>query len=430
MSDRTKSIVTHGRLVFFIAGVVVAIFSSDACADRTLTWEDCLREAQKNHPDLIVAQETVVQSLADREIAKSSLLPQVSVDAGVSTGRTATGHKTTRTYDAGVSATQKIFDAGKTASDVRSAGATIAASRAGYRFTSADVRWRLRTAFVILLKAQETIRVAQDILDLRRGNLVLISLRYQSGLEHKGALLTAEANAADAKAGLDKAERDHVVAERALTQVLGAVSTEPVKVEGGFDAERSEVVPDFDAIAKSHPSLQQATFEKNAARFGIDAARADFYPSISGDVNLGRTGRSLWPEGEHWDAGLALSWPVFEGGLKTATLDKARSLFKQSEAKERGTKDSVRVELEAAWTALKDAIDNVDVQKKFLEAAAERSKIAEAQYSLGLIIYDNWTVIQDGLVKAKMSLLDAQASALFAEADWVQAEGGTLENVT
>ena len=75
---------------------------------------------------------------------------------------------------------------------------------------------------------------------------------------------------------------------------------------------------------------------------------------------------------------------------------------------------------------MQDAIDKVEVQQKFLQAAIERAKIAQAQYSAGLISFDNWTIIEDDIVSAKKSFLDTQADALVAEADWIQAKGGTL----
>jgi hypothetical protein len=44
-----------------------------------------------------------------------------------------------------------------------------------------------------------------------------------------------------------------------------------------------------------------------------------------------------------------------------------------------------------------------------------------------MIAYDNWTIIEDALVRAKSALLDAEANALLAEASWIQAKGETLE---
>jgi outer membrane protein TolC len=119
--------------------------------------------------------------------------------------------------------------------------------------------------------------------------------------------------------------------------------------------------------------------------------------------------------------------PIFEGGLRLAQVSKAQAAYRQAEADERSKRDSVVVTLEQAWADLQDAIGTVEVQHKSLEATGERSKIAEAQYSAGFIDFDSWTIIEDNLVKAKKSFLDARANALLAEANWIQAKGETLE---
>jgi len=78
------------------------------------------------------------------------------------------------------------------------------------------------------------------------------------------------------------------------------------------------------------------------------------------------------------------------------------------------------------WKNLQDAIDNVSVEKMFLGAAQERAKIAQAQYSNGIINFDDWIIIEDNLVSAKKAYLNVQANLLITEANWVQAKGGTL----
>jgi len=168
-------------------------------AEEILTWENCLAEAKKNNPELISAVESVNQEKAGKDITASSLYPQIDSNLGVSTTKTktissTTGAKTDTTLDSysyGISGTQLLFDGFKTINDVKSAAENVKAAQQGYRFTSSDVRFNLRTAFINLLKAQELIHVAEEILKIRRDNLELITLRYQSGLEHKGALLTA-----------------------------------------------------------------------------------------------------------------------------------------------------------------------------------------------------------------------------------------------
>ena len=47
-------------------------------AEEVLTWDDCVREALENHPDLIAAGEKVVQAKEDKDISKADILPQIS----------------------------------------------------------------------------------------------------------------------------------------------------------------------------------------------------------------------------------------------------------------------------------------------------------------------------------------------------------------
>lgn len=60
-------------------------------AEEILTWQDCIKEAAKNHPDLIAAQESVKQSEASKKITASTLFPQVNSNLNASTARTDTG---------------------------------------------------------------------------------------------------------------------------------------------------------------------------------------------------------------------------------------------------------------------------------------------------------------------------------------------------
>ena len=145
------------------------------------------------------------------------------------------------------------------------------------------------------------------------------------------------------------------------------------------------------------------------------------------NAGANRTSTAFPPDQDQWNIGLGLSIPIFEGGLRTAQEEKAKAVFNQAKADERSGKDSVILALEQTWTNLQDAIDTVKVQKKFLTAAEERAKISEGQYSLGLIQFDNWTIIEDNLVQAKKAFLSAEENALLNEASWIQAKGETLE---
>jgi len=311
---------------------------------------------------------------------------------------------------------------------VNAAKENIKAAKENFRFTSVDVRLRLRKAFVNLLKAQEGVQIAEDIHKIRNKNLARIMLRYRSGLEHKGALLTAEANLSKAKLEIAIANRDVTVSQRQLAKEMGKIGSTSLAVNGDFEVKESVAQkPDFEILAKNNPSLQQLAAQVNSADFGVKAAYANFAPTLSGTASADKNDSRWSPHNDQWNLGLSVSMPIFEGGLRVAQVEQAKASLNQLKANEKSTKDGLIFTLEQTWALLQDAIENVKVQKEVLIATEERSKIAEAQYSIGFITFDNWTIIEDNLVSAKNTYLSAQADALLAEANWIQAKGETLE---
>ncbi|MBI5050214.1 MAG: TolC family protein [Nitrospirae bacterium] len=382
--------------IYSIALVLLFIFYNSLFAEEILIWQECIKEAAKNHPDLIAAQEGIKESQANKAITASSLFPQIDSSLSASTAKTTaanavTGAKTSTTTDSysyGVSGTQLLFDGFKTLNEVKGASENIKASQEGYRFISSEVRLNLRNAFINLLTAQELMHVAEEIVKIRKDDFELITLRYESGLENEGSLLTAEADLKEANFELSEAKRDIEVAQRQLTKEMGRQEFKPMFVKGDFTVkDTAKEKPDFEVIVKNNPSLLQAVANKNAASFNIKSAYANFSPELSGNVGADKSSSTWPPRDKGWNAGLSVTMPIFEGGLRLAQVSQATSL----------------------------------------NAAAKRSEIAEAQYSTGFISFDNWTIIEDNLVTAKKSYLNAQANMLFAEASWIQAKGETLE---
>ncbi|MCG2713473.1 MAG: TolC family protein [Candidatus Omnitrophica bacterium] len=418
-------------LQIIIIMVTISCFGKSFAASEVLTWGGCIKEAAKNHPDLIAAQEEVKQSEASKQETASGLFPQVDGQVSASTAQTSSSPgKSTKadSYGYGVSGTQLIFDGFKTINDIKAAQQDVSAAKQGFKFTSTTVRYRLRSAFVDLLKAQEMLRITEEIYNIRRGNLELITLRYASGLEHKGALLTAEADLAGADYGISQAKRSLEVAQGALVKEMGRSKLTPMFAQGDFKVRDSALAkPDFELLIKNNASLQQLMAQKSSAEFSLKSAYGNFSPQLSGEGGANRTGSHWTPRGNQWNLGLVLSMPIFEGGLRVAQVSGARALVNQLAENERSMRDGLILTLQQSWAALQDGLENVSVQDKVLIATQERSKIAQAQYSIGFVSFDNWTIIEDNLVKAKRVYLDAQASALLLEAKWVQAKGETLE---
>ena len=396
-------------------------------ADKKLSWADCLRQASQYHPDLISAKENILQSRDVKIMTASSLWPQASTSLDLSQSK-AQGSSKLTTYAYGVSGSQLLFDGFKTINNVKASVENVKASQWNYQYVSSQVRLRLSTAFINLLKAQEFITLTQTIYNIRKQSLDLIIKYYDSGVEHKGALMTAQANVAEAEFEIHQAQRGLEVAQINLLKEIGIHKITPIQIDGTFDISIDyQQKPDFEALVNNNPQLLQSTAQINAATFNVKSDQSNFWPAISlqGGVNKSET---RWPPGiTDTNVGLNLTWPLSEGGSRIAQWDRDKSAVRGLEAQEQSLKDSLVLALEQNWSNLQDSIEQVEVQRKFLNADQERANLAEKQYSIGLIKFDDWTIIEDNLVSSKKTFLDTRANALLAEANWIAAQGRTME---
>ncbi|MFH1061834.1 MAG: TolC family protein [Candidatus Omnitrophota bacterium] len=425
MSKLTYKITVFSLGLFLFCGAMPGF----VMAEEVLTWDDCVKEALQKHPELMSAHEQVVQSRADKNISTSNILPQISTQASGKKSKVE-GSDETKDYAYSVSAEQLLFDGFKTSSNIHAAVKTLDAAEYNYLVASSDIRLSLNTAFSGLLRAQELIALTEEIAKRRKENLKLVKIRYEAGREHKGAVLTAEADLAQADFEVSQAKRNILLAQQELSNQLGRDKRTLIKVAGDLNIESiTDSNPDCEVLADNTPFLKALVSRKEAARFNYSSAKGDLFPKVYLNGSLGRSNSDWPPQEDAWSAGLTVSLPLFEGGSRIYQINKAKSQWKQAQASERSGRDSVVYTLEKTWKDLQDALETVSVEKKFLAAGLERAKIANAQYSSGLTAFDDWIIIENNLVSAKKAYLDAQENLLVAQAYWIQAKGGILEYV-
>lgn len=403
-------------------------FVAQAQEGTVLTWQDCVKEVLKNNPDLISAAESVRQLDADKRISRSSSLPQITSELSGQTSKSASQDRVEK-YSYSVSGKQLLFDGFMTSHALNAAESKYQAAQYNYMVVSSNLRLSLMSAFTELLRAQDMVPLMEAIVIRRKQNLQLVRLRYDAGREHRGSLLTAEADLANAQFEFEQAVRNLSYSQVKLAKVLAWERSAPLQVTGDFSLTMPDSgTPDFQTMADTTPFLLELAAQKDAARYQLKSARADFFPKVYLNVSMGRSAADWPPEENNWAGGVSVSLPLFEGGSRAASVSRSASLVKQAEAEERSGRDTVVLTLEESWIGWQDAVGAVAVREKFLEADEERAKIANAQYAAGLIAFDDWIIIEDNLVNSRKSCLNAHANVLIAQATWAQAKGGTLEN--
>jgi outer membrane protein TolC len=416
--------------IISLLALFFSLIAGSLQAAEVLTWQQCIDETKQAHPDLYSALAVIQQAESDRNITGGARLPKVT--SSISTrrdGTTEKGGSASSLYSYSLSAQQLLFDGRKTSSQLSSNEEAIKASRFNYDIVASSVRYALRSAFVQLLKAQDMVGLTREIAERRRTNVRLIGLRYQGGREHSGSLAQAQADLAQAEFEYAQAARGLQLAQSKLASALGRDARSPVMVKGSYStAFYSEGKPDFPVLARNNPSFRELEARSKAAHFDLDAARHAFSPQLYLTGSAGRNTVDSAPfDAFDWQAGLNLAVPIYEGGIGKAKVQKAMAVVSQQNADEKSGYLQLLDTLEESWKNYLDAFQTVAVKKKYLSAAVERSIIANAQYSNGLLSFNEWVIIENNLVSAKKEYLNAEANLLTAEAQWIQAKGGGLD---
>lgn len=406
---------TASKIVTILILLLISSFSS-AFGE---TWDD-IASLAKSNDQLVSAGRQLESARWSYNRAWSGFLPQISLNASYSERLGGGTSETTGSYSWGINATQSLFKGMQNYYGLKSSWANYEQTNASYKKTESDVYYGLRSAFVGLYIAQENLDLSSKILAQLKENARLIKLRYDSGREDRGNLLSTQASAKDGEAAVSSAKRELELARLKLFQLT---SREVVKAEGPLDL-TFEASPDFPALNDGSPALLMAKYQLEVADIAAQNTIGEFLPTLSLSGNYSKSGSDWPPEGENKSWGLNLSYSLFPGGANFAdkmindiNLEKARKDY------EIVFKDNLYT-IEDAHRRVKDSVDALEVRKIFLDAAAERSKIADAKYLNGLITYDEWNRITNDYISAQKSVLQARRSALEAAAALKNSYGG------
>lgn len=413
------------KVIFFMAAVLLTAASSYSSPPEILTWEDCVEEAIEKNPEILLSDERLLQAEMEYGITRSRIFPSISAEAGWRDTRDRED-----SYSYGIIARQLIFDGFKTRYDILESEARISSSDISGERISAEVRFRLKRAFIELLRAQRQVVTDKEIVERRKQNAALVELRYEAGREHRGALMTALAQLSEAEFNLNSSLRSITTASDRLLQELGREKSAQVSAAGELTISdiNKDRHPDFELITENTPVLRELAARHTAADFRMKSTRSDYLPEVRLTAGAERREEEFPPGETSWSVGLSVAVPIFDGGLRSSRLRRDKSALDEIELEIRSARNEKMTSLKNAWNELVDAVQFMEVREQFLEATRERARIAEAEYSAGLLSFDNWIVIEDELVQAENSYIRARAEAMFSEAAWIREIGGGLED--
>lgn len=270
--------------------------------------------------------------------------------------------------------------------------------------------------------AEESMKLAQNVLKTREKTYSLTSLKFRAGVLSALDLRQQEALIATAKADYENAVQTREQARNALAVLLNQPL--PEDLPEGLPLDRQFKIDRLPAgltsdVLLNRPDIRAAEYNLKQANANIGAARAAFFPSISLTTSIG-TGSTelnrLFKGGNGtWSFAPSINIPIFTWGNLKASLDAAK-IRQQIQV----------VNYEAAVQSAFQDVSNALVAREQLEkryAATQRQRKAYAE-----------TLRLTGLrykqgVSSALDLLDAERSSYGAETALLANQLTRLENM-
>ena len=266
----------------------------------------------------------------------------------------------------------------------------------------------------------------------------LTEISYQAGFSAKGALVLAQASAADAAQQLNAQQAQCEVGIKELValtnwdeaQVRQQLAATPFKLDSKQDLFAISEIPA--AVIAQRPDIDQAEADLISAVADIKSAQVARLPRITLNGSIGWqrfSATGFTSNGEVWSLGpLSITLPLFDGGKRKAKLDAAEIKYDEQAANYRS---KVRVAVKEVETALVN-LHSTQSRTNDVAAAIQGYQAAfiamEHQYKAGFASLIDLEQTRRNALQAQITQLNVWQARNNAWVQLYRAAGGGWQN--
>ncbi len=428
-------------LLAALAGIPLR--AAGAAPAAPLTLDDCLRIANDGHPLLAAAAAGV--TAADEAVgeARAPYWPQVDLSTGyhrwqnrafLPSGLVIPGHPIPdvvgplNDWTGGLYSRITLFDFGERRAGLGAARARWRGAQADADATRDDIRLSVQSAFYALAAAQDLFTVAERNLQRTESHLALAQARHDAGAVPLADVLRVRAEVASAQLQLISARSRVRTATGELNTTMGRPAETPLALEAPATDPTPAAAIDLDAAVQqaiaNRPELKAEQLRVEAARAGVDGARAARAPKIRADASYGVNDTVFFPDTKQWQVGLSVDLTVFDAGSRVHQLARSKADLTREQAVYENRVLQVRQEVWAAIAELERARDSIAANETNVRASDESLRVIRERYQSGAALVTDLLDTQTALAGAEASLAGARWSFLTARAAFERAVGG------
>ncbi len=386
------------------------------------------------HPEIRAAYTHFKVNEKQVEQAQAGYLPTLDLTAGY--GYEYTDSPSTRSSgddseellrrELGLSIKQNLFSGFHTSSEVKRTSYATSAEQWRLFATAEDLALEVSKVYIDLIKTEELVKLSEKNLASHQAIYEQIKLRTESGFGSSADLSQINGRLAKAQANVIAAKNNYLDSRTVFYRVTAQHPDNlviPYPDGSLLPASKEEGLKT--ALA-NHPVIQAAANDINAARYQHDAAKSNYYPKLSLEIDAnfddnldGVDGSSYDPNtgGEYNEvlAMLRVSYNLYSGGKDQAYAKE--TAYKWDEAKALNSK--AHREVTESFNLSWDAFEQLHRQKKYIKihviAAKDTQSDYQQQFRIGQRTLLDLLDTENELYQARKDFLEAEFSEITAQ---------------
>lgn len=405
--------------------------------DRKINIYTAISEGLGQNLNIRIAENDVEVSVEDVNIAKANLLPEVKASASHTMvddhlASISNGQNPEHKGAASLQLSQVIYSEQVTANK-QIQELLLKATESALDVQSLDIVLDVSTTYLNLMQAKTAEKVQRQNLDVTRKNLELARTSASLGQSGPSDLYRWQGEIANAKSNLLNATAQRRQAEMALNQILNRPINEAFLTDE-IDIGDSRLIVNNEAIGKyvnnprdfykyadfmvgqakaNVPDLKQLDYNVRAQERSVLLNQRNRYiptVTVGGAYNyeLYRSGAGAEipagfgaPNDWNWNLQLGAAIPIFQGGSRTASVQRSKVQLNQINTQRLNTERLIEQQVRSELENIRASYRNMELTKDAEKAAVKNFELIQDSYSKGAV-----TITQ---------LLDAQNAAISSQ---------------
>ena len=377
-----------------------------------LTLEHALRLGREWNPQYRQAVVRADASGANVRAAAGAFFPDLRVSLGFSGSRsvTSTGQDDfggninidrSRTIESssssqGLSSSITLFDGLQNVYSLRGSKAGAEAAYHSVDNEAVTLDAQIKRQFYQVVAALRSIEIEEEILRIRQEDLSTTERLLRVVARDQADVLGAQANVASQEQQLARAQGDFRKALLLLAEAIGLDESAEFAVEGdfpeAFDPALLDAAALVDYVLQRNPALLEASASAAQADYEASAARGAWWPTLSLSGSFTRSSSQqgyggLWnfnPQNQYWQAGLNLSWPIFNRFSTSNRIAQAAASQEVQHELLRQTRLRLEREIRSALIDVENYHQQLLLAERSADLGLQRVAMTREQYQLGI----------------------------------------------